>query len=276
LPSQEWEARGKSGVIAHTLKSGVVIREQYDDGQLHGQTTCTFPHSDLIETTRVYDRGVLREECAYSRSGTPLVRTDYHEDNGCSVAKWYENGSACSLEHYDSNKKLRQGMYYTIDHKQEAAISEGAGERPVRDCYGQLLWRDKVHGGDVSERTTYHPNGIPKEIMAWESGLQHGKTKRFSPSGEPVADEQWRQGQKEGIAVEYQNGEKSAEVPYAAGKKEGVEQRFQEGRLVEEISWKDDMRHGQCFVHINGNKFAEWYYKDAPVTKSAFLQLNGQ
>lgn len=252
----------------------MVVREEYAEGNLHGLTTCSYPHSELVERTYIYHHGALREKAFYSRAGMPLCRMDFDENGSSSVAMWYENGTAKCRERYDSQHHLLEGEYFTPDHQPESNVASGQGVRPVRDDYGQLLWKEKIANGEVVEKTSYHPNGMPKEIAEWSQGAPHGQTRRFLPSGEPSSVETWSQGRRDGLTTEYQNGEKYAEISYYLDRKHGMEKRYRDNKLVEEISWKDDVRHGPSCVYYNGNKLFEWYHKGMPVTKSAYLELN--
>ncbi|EKE07849.1 MAG: hypothetical protein ACD_17C00500G0002, partial [uncultured bacterium] len=42
---EEWEAREQDGLVVSTLKNGVKVIRSYENGQLHGDTVYTFPHS---------------------------------------------------------------------------------------------------------------------------------------------------------------------------------------------------------------------------------------
>lgn len=275
VPMDEWEARGKSGCVVQTLKTGVVVKEEFSDGLLHGLTSCTFPHCEAVERTSLYEKGVLRQEIFYSPSGIPLCRVDYPAEGGKIVARWYESGVPKSLERYSAGKFV-SGEYFSISNQLEARVIEGEGNHPVRDDYGQLICFEDVADGLTHLRTTFHQNGTPKEIIQLQEGKPHGRCKSFLPGGEPNTDEEWKNGLQEGISIEFQNGEKFAEVPYVAGRKNGREQRWRDSRLIEEISWQDGLRHGVSYVYITGTPLAEWYYKGTAVTKSAFKELSNQ
>lgn len=179
------------------------------------------------------------------------------------------------LERYGAEDQLLSGEYYTLDHHQlEAKLANGEGERPVRDEYGQLLYKEKFNDGRVVVRSFYHANGTPKEVLELQNNQPHGLIRKYLPGGEPLCVESWKNGSRNGITVEYQNGEKFAEVPYVSDRKNGVEKRWQDNKIVEEIRWKDDLRHGPCCVYITGAPLLEWYYKGMAVTKSAFEQLS--
>lgn len=276
VPQQEWESRGKSGCVVQTLKTGVVVKEEYSDGLLDGLTSYTFPHCEAIDKTFLYEKGVLCQEIFYSPSGIPLCRIDYSADSGKVIARWYESGVPKSLEHYDAAGLLVSGEYFSISNQLEARVIDGEGNHPVRDDYGQLICFEDVSGGLTRLRTTFHQNGTPKEIIELLDGKPHGRRKTFLPGGEPNTDEQWENGLQEGISIEFHNGEKFAAVPYVAGCKSGKEQRWRDKRLIEEISWQDGQRHGVSYVYITGTPLAEWYYKGTAVTKSAFEELSRQ
>src|SRR3990167_7900505 len=54
---EEWEAREQDGQVVSMLKNGVKVTRTYENGQLHGQTTYSFPHSAVLEKIFVYDQG---------------------------------------------------------------------------------------------------------------------------------------------------------------------------------------------------------------------------
>lgn len=51
----EWQERGATGEVVKKQKNGVVVRENYVEGTLHGKTVQTYPHRDIAEKASIYD-----------------------------------------------------------------------------------------------------------------------------------------------------------------------------------------------------------------------------
>src|SRR5258706_16383277 len=74
---EEWEAREQDGQVVTMLKNGVKITRSFDNGQLHGQTTHTFPHSSIVEKLLAYDQGTLLKESVNDPAGMPIREEAY-------------------------------------------------------------------------------------------------------------------------------------------------------------------------------------------------------
>lgn len=272
VPPQEWSEQGETGQVLTTLKDGVTIRKNYSDGQLHGVTTYSFPHKDLVAKTETYENGRLVHEEEFFASGLPRRQFD-HEQN--LARHYYDQGTLRSVEQ-TSDDHLIKGKYYNLKENVESSVEDGEGIKTLRDDYGQLTAIFTVSGGQIIEKTTFHPNGMPLTVEPYRDGLIHGTRKTFLPSGEPLTFEQWQHGAANGVTVVYEQGEKVAEVPYVNGQKNGLECRFvNEVAIVEEIHWQDDMRHGPSIRYFEGQSFTDWYLNDSKVTKAYYDQRIG-
>jgi len=274
VPEEDWDQRGKHGQVLSTLKSGVVVKKNYESGILEGETTYTFPHSDAVEKIETYARGQLVKEVDQYHSGQPKQRIEYLPSSSCTITNWYENGSIKSVEEY-SSLLLAEGEYYTSNTQVESRVQQGSGHRVNRDDYGQLLSLDVFKEGSLTQKETYHPNGTPKEIVSFNRGQLHGQRKTFTPSGEPIVVESWQDGAQHGLVTLFENGEKIAEVPYAHGLREGIERRFREGNeVMEEIEWSGDLKHGASQNFVGANTTTDWYFQGKKVSKLNFDQMN--
>jgi antitoxin component YwqK of YwqJK toxin-antitoxin module len=275
IPAQDWTARGEDGQVISTMKDGVVVTKHFSGGTLNGDTTYTFPHSNLIEKVESYSNGTLAKETHYYQSGVPAQETIHQSDDGYTHTVWYENGSPKSIENYNSFG-LAQGQYYDGRNMMETRVDNGEGVRNVRDGYGQLLSRDTIHNGNMTTRTTYHPNGSPKEITPYVNGVIHGELRTYLPAGEPNTIEQWADGSQTGKSIQYVNGEKFSEANYVNGVKNGPEYRFRDGNdVTHEITWKDNQKHGPTTSFVGETPQTEWYHQDKPVSKSKFDSMSG-
>lgn len=273
VPGEVWSDRGKNGKVVSTLRTGVVVTANYDDGYLEGETTYTFPHSGALEKSEIYAAGQLVKEREMYPSGHPKKEVEYNSENGKIITLWYDNGTPHFREEYDDDK-LMQGDYYTLNSQVESKVDEGNGIRINRDEFGQMISKDKIEQGLLAMRTVYYPNGTSKEIIPYYMGKIHGQRKTFLPGGEPKTLEGWTENKQEGITIVFHNGEKMAQVPYFNGLKNGVEERYKDERyIVEEINWKNGRKHGPSTVYVGDSSHITWYYEGQEVSKRQYERL---
>ncbi|MGK5595254.1 MAG: toxin-antitoxin system YwqK family antitoxin [Parachlamydiaceae bacterium] len=274
VPPKDWDERGQEGQVVTTLKNGIVVTKNYVAGVLDGETTYTFPHSSTIEKIEIYSRDDLVAESLFYRSGTPKQKITYEgSPNRRLVSTWYSNGSLYATEKYD-RQYLVNGEYFTIAGQSEAKIVDGHGLKARRDQYGELLSMDNYQHGNLTLSTSYYPNGTPKEMTPYHRNVIDGQVKKFLPSGEPLAIEEWAQGQQSGLTILFENGEKIAELNYKNGLKHGLEKRFNEHMMVvEETTWINDVKHGPATTYINDHVKTDWFFKGKPVTQLAFERM---
>lgn len=273
VPKNEWSTRGKSGQVVSTLKTGVVVTKNYVDGYLDGDTTYSFPHRGSIQKVETYAEGHLTAEKENFTTGAPKKQVVYISPTSYSLTRWYEGGTPQLREIYE-NDRLIEGDYYNQFNQIEARVEHGEGKKIVRNEMGQLISTEKVENGMIQERTTYYPNGAPKEIIPFSNGKVAGMKKTFLPGGEPLTIEEWNDGRQEGTTVYFQDGEKVAEVPYFKGVKNGVEERYRDAQyVVEEITWQAGKKHGPSYVHIGEDTLISWYYEGKEVSKAHYDRL---
>lgn len=273
LTPEEWMERGKDGQVIKVLGDGSRVCENYSKGVLQGETSCSFPHSDIIHSIKFYSRGTLVKELLNHPTGKPEREVKYQDDGSKKITVWYDNASPKQVEIFQQDR-LISGNYYSPSSQMESQVNQGSGTRVVRDIYGQLISKDVIQDGFLKEITTYHPNGSPSMITPFHSNLPHGEKRIYLPSGEPEAKEEWQYGTLHGCVTTYLNGERAAEIPYVNGVKFGIERRFKDGEtVVEEITWNHDIRHGPSMLFIEGEVKTQWYYKGAPVSHGYFEQM---
>ena len=273
---QDWEAREKDGQVVTTLKNGVKITRTYENGQLHGPTTYTFPKSNTVEKLLVYDQGTLLRELVNDSSGMPLREETYEFDNRVLITLWDEKGVPLSIEEYQ-NDTLMEAKYFTPEHEKEAVVENGTGERIKRDRSGLLISRDTMVDGAVIARTTYHPNGTPHTISHYEGYQLHGPQTKFTASGRPLMELSWNHGILDGEKVVYRNGLKAAIIPYAKGKKHGTEIHYDDiGNLTAEIEWREDKKHGETKLHTEDYTDSEWFFHGQSVSLEKFNNLEAR
>lgn len=270
---EEWEAREKDGQIVTMLKNGVKVTSTYENGQLHGPTTHTFPHSSIVEKLLVYDAGVLLKECVNDPAGMPMREEVFEFDNRKIITMWDEKGAPLSIEEYEG-EYLTEGKYYTPEHELEASVEASEGERVKRDRAGLLISRDEIQSGMISSRTTYHPNGQVHTVSHYHDYQLHGPQLKFTASGRPLMELNWDHGILDGEKIVYRNGTRVAVIPFINGQKHGTEYHYDDlGNLTAEIEWRNDKKHGATKLHSEEATETEWFFKGQSVNAERFKNL---
>jgi antitoxin component YwqK of YwqJK toxin-antitoxin module len=270
VTQQDWGAHGNHGQIVSTLNNGVVVSKSYNSGILDGQTTYTYPHSSCVEKVETYANGVIQRENYYYTSGASKQEVIYNSPTNRDSTCWYESGMAKSRENYQGNL-LSSGTYYGEGNQVEAQVENYNGTRIKRDDYGQLQSQDNIENGQQVQKTTFHANGTPKDVVPYVNGQVEGQVRSFHPAGEPKTVEEWQGGMQHGVKTEYVNGEKVAEYAYEGGQKNGLERRFRDGNtVVQEITWVNGMKQGPSRTYVNNAVRTEWFYQDRPISKSNY------
>ena len=266
----DWMARGETGKVVTTLKSGVIVSKSYSNGILDGETTYTYPHCECLEKVETYSQGQLVKEESYYRNGTPSKQVTHSADTESQVYGWYDNGAPQKSESYQKDL-LVKGEYYDLNHQMDSQVENFKGLRTKRDPFGHLIGVDSIEEGSVLLTKIFYPNGSIKQITPYLNGQIEGQVKTYLPGGEPLSIETWTGGEKTGIATMFENGEKIAEVPYRRGLKEGIEVRFRNGNTpTQEISWVGDVRHGPSRITIGEITTIDYYFQGKGVSRSCF------
>lgn len=264
----DWSKRGEDGKVITTLKSGVRVTKSYQRGALEGDTTYTFPHSDIVERVETYKNGELVKEVVHHENGWPREGISYLPGGRFEQTLWYEDGAPQSLELYE-DENLLTGEYYAPNHQIESRVTAGSGIRVLRDPYGTRLLHEKIDGGSVVAKLTYHPNGVLEAETPLKEGLVDGVRQTYHPSGEPNSTEIWTRGKQEGLTIVYKNGEVHREVPYANGVRSGVEKVYKSsGDVAEEVTWMNGKKHGPHRTFVEGKVSTKWYYQDQVMPKN--------
>ena len=270
LSEKEWKQGPQDGQAIAVLQNGVKVARSFEQGTLHGATTYTFPHSEVIEKLFVYDQGQLLKQLVNDPSGMPVRQEMYEFDNRTIVTQWDEKGVPLSIEEY-RDELLEEGKYYTPEHQLEAQVEKGHGERVKRDRSGLLLSRDEIQNGIMTARTTFHPNGHMHTVSRYDNYQLHGEQMKYTVAGRPLMQLHWDHGVLNGPKIVYRNGIKVAEIPYVKGLKNGVETHYDDlGNLTAEIEWKLDKKHGCTKLYSEELTEKEWFFKGQPVQAERF------
>lgn len=270
LSEKEWEEREKEGQIVCVLKNGVQVTRSYENGQLHGSTLYTFPHSTIVEKLQMYDQGTLLKEVLHDVAGVPMREDAYEFDDRTVITLWDEKGAPISIEEYDQDLLL-EAKYYTPDHELEGQVTNGFGTRIKRERGGLLISRDSIESGLLCSRTNYHPNGQIHSISQYVDDQLHGHQQKFTSTGKLLMEIDWNRGIMDGMKIVYRNGIKVAEIPYINGQKQGIETHYDDlGNLTAEILWKNDKKHGCSKFFTDETIEEEWFYKGQTVDREKF------
>lgn len=271
---EDWSARGESGQIMTTRRDGVVVKQNYNRGQLHGITTYTYPHSETFQRTEEYENGTLVREVNHYINGMPEEEISYNGPNDKTITLYYDTGTPWVRERIVDDV-LVNGEYYNHQNKLEGRVDQGYGERVRRDAFGHMLSKDEIKEGVMVSRTTYHPNGNPKEVTPYVDGQIEGLRRTFLPDGEPNTVEEWVADTQDGTTTLYQNGERITEIPYIAGVKHGIEKRYSNGvEVVEEITWNQGTKHGPYNTYVGSKVQTDWYHQGKRVNKTTYEFLS--
>lgn len=275
LQANDWSARGQHGQVVSTRRDGVVVSKTYESGILHGETTYTFPHREVIQRKETYCQGELVQECSYYPSGMPQQQMTYGAGKHSLIA-WYEGGVPQCQEEYEE-RNLVHGSYYNLSNQEESRVEDCNGMRTRRDAYGQLVSVDRIENGQMSMSTTYHSNGTPAALTPYVNGVIEGKRRTFTLTGEPATIEEWTNHCQHGNTEIFDNGEKCADMPYIYGQPHGVESRYREGgELVQRRYWSQGKRHGPCYSYVGNTTQTDWYFQGRPVNKPTYDMLSNQ
>ncbi|NDD58471.1 MAG: hypothetical protein EBZ47_04355, partial [Chlamydiae bacterium] len=214
VSQEEWSSKNYPGQVITTLRNGVVVAATYEDHQLHGPCTHTYPNSQIVEKYVLYNRGEPVKEVMYSVAGMPMEETVKLSPSRRSLTLWYTDGAPRSVEEF-AHDELLEGQYYTVLNEVEARVEKGNGERVMRDAKGTLMHRDEIFAGFTVRREAFYANGSPESITYFSNNKIHGERVCYTSNGEPLSVENWFDGNLHGKATYYKNGTKFSEVSYS-------------------------------------------------------------
>lgn len=270
VSQEEWASKNYPGQVITTLKNGTVVTATYENHELHGPCTYTYPNSQTVEKYVLYNHGAPVKEIHYDVSGMPMEETVQLSVSRRSITFWYADGAPRSVEEF-ANDELLEGQYFTVLNEVEARVEKGKGERVVRDAKGTLLSRDDVEAGFTVKRETFYPSGSPESVSYFASNKLHGEKKTYTANGEPLAVEEWVNGLLHGKATYFKNGTKSLEISYLFGRKNGLETYFIDGDQVShQIVWENDKKHGPEIYFVDGAEKTAWFYNGKEVSRSNY------
>ncbi len=273
VSKSEWESKDYPGQVITTYRNGVTLTTNYEDGQIHGLRTTTYPHSQTFETKETFNRGTLTKRTSFDIRGIPIKEEQFLGADHIKVLFWYSNGTPRAQEEY-VNDQLTSAEYYTMNNETEAKIENGSGIRALRNAKGQILAKEYLHQFELTKKETYHLNNTPEMTVNYKNGLLDGEKIVHAETGEPISKEFYKDGLLHGIATYFQNGYRFLEIPYAFGMKEGIERHYIDGDVIaEESEWHDNRKHGPTQIYFDGMVKTHWYYNNERVNKTKYDEL---
>lgn len=274
VSAEEWEQKNYPGQIITSYSNGVTVTSTVENGIKHGPTTHTYPHSQTIEYYCLYNQGNKVKEISYDPMGIPIDEWIQLSPTRYSITMWYKEGSPMMVEEF-VGQELLDGQYFTLSNEVESRVEKGNGTRIRRDRSGTLMAKETIHEGYAIKKDTFYPSGAPESIAHYFKDALHGEKRSFGQNGEPLAIEEWVNGQLHGKATYFKNGNRYLEVSYLYGQKNGVERHFIDGDIVsQEVSWENDRKHGESIFYADGKPESHWYYAGEHVSKRKFDELN--
>jgi antitoxin component YwqK of YwqJK toxin-antitoxin module len=274
VSKEEWAAKNYPGQVISSLRNGVTVTATYENGELHGPCTFTYPNSQVVEKYVLYNQNTPVKEILYDISGMPVQETVQLSQHRHSLTQWYSDGVPRSVEEY-TDEELIEGQYFTLNNELESHVEKGKGQRILRDNAGGLLCKDDIEAGYTVKRESFYPNGSPESIAYYHQNKLNGERRTFTAAGEPLAIEEWINGQLHGKSTYFKNGTKYREVSYLFGKKNGWETQFMDGEgVAHRTAWENDLKHGpETFYVADGEKIV-WHYCGKEVSQSKFEEMN--
>jgi antitoxin component YwqK of YwqJK toxin-antitoxin module len=270
----EWSANRYPGQIVTTLKNGVCVASSYEEGLLHGPTSCSYPHSQTLESLQIYEKGNLIKKTTFDIKGIPQKEEVFLTPVHVKTKFWYASGTPMCIEECVSGS-IMQGDYFTLQNELDSKVEYGAGVKTIRSQDGLLLSKESIQDGKMISKETFHPNGVPHIIISSiQNGLINGDKKEFSSTGSPILTESYAHGKLNGLCCYYQNGYKYQETLYNHGDKEGIERHYLDGEtVIEETEYHENSKHGPSIFYTDGFSKTEWYYNDEFVSRAKFDEL---
>jgi antitoxin component YwqK of YwqJK toxin-antitoxin module len=274
VAKEEFVERQYPGQVITVLKNGVTTTATYENGHLHGPSTHSFPHSQVVEHYFLYTEGSLVKQISYDLNGLPLFEEVHLSPTRRSSTKWYSDGTPLCSEEY-AGVELVEGKYFSRLNEIESKVEKGRGLRTIRDIQGLLLSREAIDEGYVTLKQTFYSNGSPESIAQYHRGILHGEKKTFRENGEPIAVKEYIAGKLHGKATFYKNGARSVEIYYLDGQKNGLEIHYGDGDAIsQEILWENDKKHGPCKYYVDGIAKVEYFYDGDAVSEYKWNELN--
>lgn len=273
LSPREWASMNVPGNVVTTLRNGVVETASYEDGKRHGKTTYTHPHSQILASENIYEKGRLIKKTSFNVRGIPEREEIFLSPSRVKVTSWYRSGCPMQVEEY-TGTQLVSAEYFNHQNALINKVVNGKGQKVIRDIHENIVCKADIEGGQVVRKSTFYPSGMPHMVFSLSGNKLQGEKKVFSPSGEPVLIEHYNNNELDGTCTYFQNGFKYLEANFANGQKHGEEKHFIDGtKLIELTNWQDGQKHGPSTVYFDDMSQTKWFFNNELVSKDKYREL---
>ena len=273
LSPKEWATMNVPGNVVTTLRNGVIVTSSYEDGHLHGKTTHTHPHSQILASEEMYEKGTLIKKTSFNTRGIPEREEIFLSPSRVKITSWYRSGSPMQVEEFH-HTQLVSGEYFDVHNKIIHKVVDGKGVKIIRDVHENVLCQSDIEGGYATRKSTFFPSGMPRMVISLSGNMLHGEKKAFSASGEPIVMENYSNNQLHGPCTYFQNGFKYLEVEYDKGLKHGTEKHFIDGsKLIELTHWQEGQKHGPSTVYFDDMSETKWFFNNQLVSKDKYREM---
>jgi antitoxin component YwqK of YwqJK toxin-antitoxin module len=243
-----------------------------------------FNADGTLRTITKYEKGKAVKDAP------ELSMLDMHDD-------YYADGRIKSRESYKDGKPEGTFKYYdTLGHITDVKIykdgqllgegvynDQGKEEGKWKEFHpdGQLKGEGEYkNGAKVGEWKYYHPNGKTEQVGKYDAkGNPTGTWKWYYESGNPLREETYQKGLREGLMTEYSDsGTVIAKGEYSEGMKLGP-WMYTLGDYREEGEYKEDLRVGlwkHYYVPSGQLRFEGNFIEGNPDGKHKYYYPNGK
>lgn len=273
VSKQEWNENFYPGQVVTQMSDGVTITTSYDGGIKHGPTSYTYPDSAIVEKTLHYDHDLLVKETHYDVVGNPTWQKVALSPARYEITHWYRDGNPRSIEEF-AQEELLEGRYFTLTGDIEARVEKGFGQAIERTYTGALKAKKEILKGYLSFQEEYYPQGSLKETTQYKLGVINGEKKTFTQTGEPLACEEYVDGQLHGKATYYRNGVRHYDISYLFGAKNGFETHYIDGEhIAHQICWENNLKHGPETYYMTAGPITHFYYQGGEVSRGSYEEM---
>jgi antitoxin component YwqK of YwqJK toxin-antitoxin module len=270
VSEKEWKDRNSEGQVVSVLKTGITVNQTYSNGILHGPTTYSYPHSNIVHKCYLYEEGSLLKIVVNDHRGIPYFEEAYEYDNKRILTFWNQTGVPLKKEEYENNQ-LVYGQYFDSNNQKESSIENGTGIRINRNRKGVLLSKDLFQDGKLLTRTGFYENGTLQSETSYSDYILNGEQKKYSTTGNIALQQTWNKGKLDGLKVLYKDNTRVAEIPYMLGKKDGVEKHYHlDGTLAGEVHWVQGQKHGSDRKYENDETKIKWFFRGENIAPGQF------
>lgn len=210
-----------SVIGTNPLWSQAEINQLDAEGKRHGIWKKNHPGTKILRYEGQFEHGkevgVFKFYCK-DCGGKPAVIKTFSRDNDLADVQYFTvSGKLVSEGKMDGKARIGEWVYYQKKSK-------------------EILTRENYLDGELHGlKTTYYPNGIIAEEIAYENGKKQGVNNYYSPANVLLKKLIYTNDQLHGPAKHYDaSGQLIIDGQYKDGKKDGLWRYFKNGVLLKE------------------------------------------